>query len=160
MTTITPTGLPTASDANTAHNAHLYPHRGTARLYHLSGHNSLSLSQPPTIDPRRQTTTRVLTPRLGGVHEPQHTKSTQFIPHQYRLHNRLPVTQRALHEADSPHLLAGYQTLLHQHTEPHTGHRDRISGFMNLQTLSALIPYKVYISQRGSTTLPPRLNTH
>ena len=33
------------------------------------------------INSRRQTTTRVLTSHLGGVHEPQHTKSTQFVPH-------------------------------------------------------------------------------
>ena len=115
---------------------------------------------PPTIDPSRQTTTRVLTPYLGGVHEPQHTKYNQFVLQQYRLHSRLPVTQRALHEAHSRHLLAGDQTLLHQHTESHTGHRDQISDFTSLQTLSASIPYKVYMCQRGSTIFPTRPNTN
>ena len=104
---------------------------------------------PLTINSRRQATTCELTPHLGVVHEPQYTKSTQFVPDQHRLHNGLPVTQRAFREGHSPHLLAGDLTLLHQHTDFHTGHRDRISDFMNLQTLSVSIPYRIYMCQRG-----------
>ena len=97
-----------------------------------------SFPQPaPTTDPRQQTTTRALTHHLLGVHEPQHTKYTPFFPHQYRLHSRLPVSQRALHEAHSPHLPAEDLTLPHQHTKFHTGHKDHYSDFMNLQTFSA-----------------------
>ena len=76
---------------------------------------------PPYNQPTSTDNYRVLTPHLEDVHKPQNTKPTQFVPHQYRLHSRLPVTQRALHEAHSPHLLAGDRTLLHQHTESHTG---------------------------------------
>ena len=39
------------------HSARRYPHHGTARLSHLWGHNNLSLSHPPTTDPRQLTIT-------------------------------------------------------------------------------------------------------
>ena len=50
-------------------------------------------------------------------------------------------------------------SLSHQHTAFHKSHKDQISDSTSLQTLSALIPSRVYMCQRESVLPPPRLST-
>ena len=88
------------------HNAHSYPHRGTARQYRLSNHNHPFLSHQSTIDQKRQITTPTLTLHPGGVHALRYTKNIQLVPRPYGLHNRLRITLQAPQEVHSLHILA------------------------------------------------------
>ena len=114
---------------------------------------------PHTTDLRQLTITLALTPHLGGLHGQQHMRSTRFALRRYKLHNRLLATQQTLPEAHSPHPLAEGQTLSRQHTAFPTVHKDLISHSTSSQTLSALIPSRVYTCQRELATPPLRLST-
>ena len=62
-------------------------------------------------------------------------------------------------EAHSPHPPADGLTLSRQHAAFHTGHEDPISDSTSLQTLLALISFRLYTCQRESI-IPPFTSTH
>ena len=120
-----------------------------------------SFPQPPPYErPTSYTTNnyRVLTPHPGSGHEPQHTKYTQFVLHQYRLHSHLLVTQRALHDAHSPHPLVQKEIPLRRHKASPTGHRDQISDSTSSRTLLELTLSKEFMCQSALITPLPHLN--
>ena len=82
----------------------------------------------------------------------------QFVLHQYRLHSRLPVTQRALHEVHSPHPLVQKEIPLHRHKASPTGHQDQILDSTSSRTLLESTLSKEFMCQSALITPLPHLN--
>ena len=159
-TTITATGLPTASDANIAYTTPdgtltaVRPGFTTSEAAKFFSSATpydrlMSTDNYPCTDPSprkrpRATAHEIYPVRCSPIQALQsparHTASSSRGPQ--------PSSSRGRPK-----------TLSHQHTAFHTGHKDQISDFTSLQTLSALIPSRKYTCQRESAIPPPRLST-
>ena len=152
MTTLPATGLPTASHANTFHTTTtctfitVWPNHPTSPI---------TTHFPPTTPYDRPTSTDNYPCTHPSTRRRPRATTREIYPLRSSTiqASQSPARHTAsLHEAHSTHLLVGERTSSRPHKGSSIGHPAPIFASINLQILSALTTFTLFISPSGSIT--------